>query len=81
MRFLLLFSMLVGCQSEKEIMATIWRGGNHEIVRDLENNQEEYLPTDDAKFLEFRCMQKDDAEKLVREALKNCDQNFEFLSY
>ena len=72
MKYLILLA-LVACQKESEIRAKVWRGGVHEIVRDLENNQEEYLETNDPAFKDFRCLHKKDAEKLIREALRYCN--------
>ena len=71
--------VLFGCQNETEIRAMIWKGGNNEITRDLSDGKEEFLPTNDPKFLDFRCLEKSDAEKLVREALKHCDSDIQSL--
>lgn len=71
----ILFSLvlLMGCKDEKAIRAKFWNGGNNEIVRDINGNQEEFLLTNDPKFLDFVCIEKRDAEALVREALRRCD--------
>lgn len=71
MKYILLL-LVVACNRESEIRAKVWRGGNHEITRDLTNGQEEYLPTDDPKFLKFRCMHERDADALIRAALRDC---------
>lgn len=53
----------------------MWMGGNHEIIRNVKVDGEEfveYLETNDPKFLEFRCMQKDHMDVLIRAALERC---------
>lgn len=64
--------LLIACDKEVQIKAMIWNGGNHEITRNLENDQVEFLPTDDPKFLDFRCVVKEDMEEIIKEALKEC---------
>ena len=67
--------VLVACQSEEKIRAMIWQGGQSEIVRDVEIDgvtKEEFLRTSNPRFKEFRCLHVDDAERLVRAAMKSC---------
>jgi hypothetical protein len=76
--FLLLLScslFLQSCKDERAIEAMIWKGGVHEITRDLENEKEEYLETDDPKFLQFRAMHKEDMKRVVKMARKYCEKS------
>ena len=66
---------LSSCGYEQKIRARIWTGGVHEITRDVVIDglpKTEFLPTDAASFKDFRCLHKDDAEEIVRLALRYC---------
>lgn len=68
--------MVSGCGNlEEQVRARIWTGGNGEIVRDVVVDglpKTEFLPTNSPTFLDFRCMHRDDAEELVRLAVRYC---------
>jgi len=67
--------VLASCDLKKRFQVQMWMGGNHEIIRNVKVDGEEfveYLETNDPKFLEFRCMQKDHMDVLIRAALERC---------
>jgi uncharacterized lipoprotein YehR (DUF1307 family) len=72
---LVVLVVAVGCERRKRIEAMMWVGGSNEITREVREGDkilEEYIATDEEQFKDFRCFYKEDAARIIREALVRC---------
>lgn len=75
----LLGCLVLSCVTRAQIDALIWKGDSAEvgIVRDVtcRNGKPgctEFMPANSATFDLMRCMTKDDLDKVIERALRNC---------
>lgn len=70
---------LASCNEERKIRAMVWNTDVNEIWRKIEVDgkpKEEFIPTNDKRFLEFKALHNKDAETLIRAARRSCSPKF-----
>lgn len=70
---------LASCNDERKIRAMVWNTDVNEIWRKIEVDgkpKEEFIPTSDPRFLQFKALHNKDIETLIRAARRSCSPKF-----